>query len=223
MGAKFRAVRITSEAKLEDIAETMQRVIINFSNPINFSCVFYRDPREGETIVTMVAFQNKDAFYLDRPDPVLRSSFSSKAQKTGFLSNLFSKFGGSPAEQDLSAYISRIVAVATARQLSSRFNNATAHIVSDTLCECGHITFQNGVAASGVLVGPDGTERKVSINNGSMEASEYSVGADYQKYFFDQSNMDLEEFLASLEYLGRIQIMAKKELIPNTRFELEKT
>ena len=223
MGIKFRAVRITSEAKLEDIAETMQRVLVNFSNPINFSSVFYRDPRDGETIATMVAFQNKDAFYLDRPDPELRSSFSAKARKPGFLSNVFAKFGGAHAEKDVSDYISRIVAVATARQLSTRFHNATAPIVSDTLGECGHITFKNGVAASVVLVSPAGTARKVSISNGSLETSDYSVGSDYQKYFFEQSNMDLEEFLESLEYLGCIQVMAKKELIPNAQFELEKT
>jgi len=222
LGIKFLAVRVTSEAKLEDVAEIMQRVLVNFSNPINFSSVFYRDPREGETIATMVAFQNKDAFYLDRPDHELRSSFSSKVWKPGFLSNVFSKFGGAHAERDVSDYISRIVAVVTARQLSTRFYNATAHIVSDTLCECGFITFQNGVAASGILVSPEGTERKVSISNGSIEISEYSVGADYQKYFFDKPNMDLEEFLESLEYLGRIQVMAKKELIPTDQFELEK-
>lgn len=222
MSIKFRAIRITGEVKLEDIAEAMQKVLVNFLNPINYSGVFYRDPGNGDTIATMVAFQNKDVSYLDLPDPRLRSSISFTDKKYGFWSAVVSNFRRVTDEKEIAVYISRIVSVAVARELSAQFEKAAALIVSDALCECGYINFQSGVAENGVLVSPDGKDKKVSIRDGRATVSEYSVNEDYRRFFFEYSDRDVEEFLGSLEYLGRIKLMEKKKLIPRVHFETEK-
>ncbi len=230
MGARFRAIKVEADdGELFEIAKVIQSLLGQFQNPINFSILVYAIPDSTTSkVIELVAFESKEASHLSQPNEELLSVLKiedEKPKKKSFISRFMKSKTENTNPQQHIDYICSLAAVIMAHACSKVLGDATAIILSDTLCECGHIIFNNGTANEGVLVSPDSDDAKVCFKNNSIKILPYEALPDYHQYFLPPQNgsiIDAEEFLDSLNYLGRIQLMLKKEIINSESFELQK-
>lgn len=221
MGSRFRATRTKEDVSYKAIALAAQKYLYHFSKPINFSVLFYKDPQTGDTLSVLVAFDSRDQSDYDQPDEELMSSFYIQQPSQGLFSRIVRKLRKEAPPINVSHHLSTNIAISLARKISVRFGHAEASMISDSLCEGGHVVFEKGIACRGTIVGFSGDDIRLDFRDSAVSVSPYQPNGDWGSFFFSGEPGDVEEFLEELEFLGRIQIMKQKAAIPENELILE--
>ena len=221
MGSSFRATRTKGDVPYKAIALAIQEYLDHFSKPINFSVLFYKDGGAGDTLSVLVAFDSRDQSDYDQPDQDLASSFDIHQPSQGLCKRILRKLRKEAPPLNISRHLSTNIAISLARRISLIFGHAEALMISDSLCEGGHVVFENGLPRTGTIVGFSGDDIRLDFKDGAVSVSSYQPNGDWGDHFFSGEPGDVEEFLEDLEFLGRIQIMKQKAAIPEDELTLE--